>query len=99
MLLKFKKKFHKYLSTYILPPKLRKERGQVQTKQILFIILHVSYAQKEEKWFHHLQTRNINQSRGIYILELGTFGFRPQFVMSSSGSQKPEKLTSIPSVY
>ena len=67
MLLKFKNKFHKYLSTYMLHLKVGKERGQVQTKQILFIIQHISYVQKEEKWLHTLQTRNINESREQYI--------------------------------
>ena len=48
MLLKFKKKFPKYLSTYMLHLKVGKERGQVQTKQIFFIIQHISYVQKKE---------------------------------------------------
>ena len=37
--------------------------------------------------------------RGIYILELGTFGFRAQIIITSSGSEKTEKLTILPSVY
>ena len=36
---------------------------------------------------------------GMYILELGTFGFRAEIVISSSGSEKNEKLTIVPSVY
>ena len=44
-----------------------KERGQVQTKQIFFIIQHISYVQKEEKWFRTLQTQNVNKSMGRYI--------------------------------
>ena len=51
MLLKFKKKFPKYLSTYMLHLKVGKERGQVQTKQIFFIIQHISYVQKKEIGF------------------------------------------------
>ena len=50
MLLKFKKKFHKYLSTYMLHSELREESGWVWTKQILSALqLSVSYVQKEEK--------------------------------------------------
>ena len=37
--------------------------------------------------------------RGIYILELGIFGFRAQIIITSSGSEKTEKLTILPSVY
>ena len=37
--------------------------------------LRISYVQKEEEGSHTLQTRDINKSRGIYVLELETFWF------------------------
>ena len=36
---------------------------------------------------------------GIYILDIGTFGFRTEIVISSSESEKNEILTIVPSVY
>ena len=68
MLLKVKKKFHSYLSTYMLHSKLRKERE----KNSSALQLSVNYVQKEESWFHTLQTQNINKWGSVPISPWGS---------------------------
>ena len=67
LLLKFRKKFYKYLFTYMLHSELRKRKDWCERNKFFVLQLSVSYVQNEKKWLHALQARNSNKRGGLLI--------------------------------
>ena len=86
MPLKFKKNFHNYLSTYTHGV-CKKERREKRFKQSKFFLASVQYK---------LCSKKKKSGSTLYKLEINK---RARVLINSMGSEKMEKLTSVPSVY